>query len=88
MIRLIPFYVEILIFPLLAYALWLLFKHKKNPLIWYNWKGAPWLYIFGGSAVVLVLTFMISTQYYAQDGQKNYAPAHIENGKLVPSQVK
>lgn len=78
---------EIVLFlsPFIAYAFWLILK-RRSPLHGPNWEGKiTWLSMIG---LGLLVASFILLGLTANKEQGAYAPARMENGKLVPAEIK
>ncbi|MBS7804739.1 hypothetical protein KIH24_09150 [Rhizobiales bacterium TNE-4] len=81
------FFDEIILFlsPFIAYAIWLMI-HRRSPLHGPHWEGKI-LSLTTAGLVLLVASF-IWLGLTANKDQGAYVPAHMENGKLVPAEIK
>ena len=84
-----PVLTELALFltPFIAYAIFLAATraHMLDPEAWTLPKLA-WLTI---AALALVLgSFLVLAQFYGLPQGTTYVPAHVENGKFIPGQVK
>jgi len=78
---------EIVLFlaPFIAYAVWLMLK-RQSPLHGPHWEGK----IMGLSiaGLVLLIASFLWLGFTANKEQGTYTPAHMENGKFVPAEMK
>lgn len=78
---------EIVLFlsPFIAYAFWLMLK-RRSPLHGPNWEGKiTWLSMIG---LGLLVASFIMMGLFAHKEHGAYQPARMENGKLVPAEIK
>ena len=78
---------EIVLFlsPFIAYVFWLMLQ-RRSPLHGPNWEGKmTWLSIAGFSFVIISFIILGLT---GNKEQGAYTPARMENGKLIPAEIK
>ncbi|PLW79168.1 DUF6111 family protein [Cohaesibacter celericrescens] len=85
MIRIIFTQLILFLLPFLVYAGYLFLTNKMHRKAWID---APryWLVIAG--LVVSVFGFLFMSQINNNPLGGTYVPAHMENGKLIPGQIK
>ena len=78
---------EIVLFlsPFIAYAFWLMLK-RRSPLHGPNWEGKIMGLSMIGLALIVASFIMLGLTGNKEQGQ--YTPARMENGKLVPAEIK
>lgn len=78
---------EIVLFlaPFIAYAVWLMIK-RRSPLHGPHWEGK--ILSLSMAGLFLLVASFIWLGFTANKEQGAYAPAHMENGKLVPAEIK
>jgi hypothetical protein len=71
--------------PFAVFATWLIIR-KRNPLEFTNWDGVKfWLTAAG---LVLAIASVIIVALIAEPHTGAYVPARIENGRLIPGEVR
>lgn len=77
--------------PITLYVLWHFLIHKPSARRKGNeprtLKQAPWWLLLFISAIVAVLC-VIAVRLLHEPLKGNYTPAHLENGKLVPGEIR
>ena len=84
-----PILTEIVLFlaPFVAYAMFLLVT-RSAPFGRESWPPKV-LFALSIAAVILVFgAFVVLTQFSAAPPGSVYRPAHVEDGKFVPGQIK
>lgn len=85
MIRVVLEALLFLVVPFLMFAVWLIAR-RKPIMSRESWEGhGGWLTIAG---MALVIAMIIYGGLSARRSTGEYVPAHMENGKLVPGQVR
>jgi hypothetical protein len=84
-----PVLTEIVLFlaPFVAYAIFLL-ATRMEPFDRASWPPKVVAALAIAAAVLVFGAFVILTQYSAAPPGSVYKPAHIENGKFVPGEIK
>lgn len=72
--------------PFAIYAIWL-YITKRSPFLRRNWKKHPVILLSVIGAVLFVAGLLAIAYEAGLDPDKPYIPAHMEGGKLVPSQM-
>lgn len=90
MVRLLLFRFWPVFLPLLVYWIWLrrarkLAAAKGEPLP--RFSDGPWAWAVIASMGIAVVCFLVLGGSHGTE-QGTYVPAHMENGQLVPGQVK
>jgi len=87
MLSRILFDVFLFVLPFVLYGLylWLLRRSQKQDP---NWREAPWAWLAITGLVLVALSFFVLRFMEGDNGVGTVVPAHMENGRLVPSQVK
>lgn len=89
MIRKILTIVIPLLAPLVAYLVWVWFTAQRREALergrrmpaWQEW---PWAWLIAAGAVLLTVTLFTLGFADGSGTDREYTPAHYENGKLVP----
>lgn len=78
---------EIVLFlsPFIVYAFWLMLR-RRSPLHGPHWEGKVLTLSIAGFALLIVSFIWLGLTANKEQGA--YAPAHMENGKLVPAEIK
>ena len=72
-------------FALYGAYIWLLRRRlKQDPA----WRDTPWTWLTIAGLVLVALSFVVLRLAEGDNGPAVVVPAHIEDGRLVPSQVK
>ena len=87
MIRPILTELAMFIAPFLLYAVFL-WAIKADVLHPNSWPLARVLTLIIVALILMVVTFFYFAEYTGAPVGANYVPAHMENGKFVPGQVK
>ena len=53
-----------------------------------TWRDTPWTWLTIAGLVLVALSFVVLRLAEGDNGPAVIVPAHIEDGRLVPSQVK
>jgi hypothetical protein len=84
-----PIFTEFALFitPFAAYAVYLVATRAKvlDPESW-SWRALGWLTVC--AFALMIGSFVIFARYSGVSPGTTYIPAHMEDGKLVPAQMK
>ena len=84
-----PVFTEIVLFatPFVLYALYLLATRASvfDAEAW-RWSVLAWLTM--AALVLMIASFILLAHFSGAPPGSTYVPAHMENGRLVPGQIK
>jgi len=85
-----PVFYEIILFliPFALYAAWLVLRHRINPTRSSAWHDAPFIGLIVAALAVTALGMLAVGHLDKAPAGSAYVPAHLENGKLVPPELK
>lgn len=72
--------------PFAGYGVWLAAR-RRYPFLLKSWTGGP-LAVLVVSGLALAVAGMLATGFLSGRHRGAYAPAHIENGVLVPGKLE
>ncbi len=88
MLRLALLNIALFILPLALYAAYFYITQRKQNAVSMEWNNMP-LSLLLQSGLALIVIGMLITAYAGGDkAGGTYVPAHVENGKLIPGEVK
>ncbi len=77
----------LLVLPLAVYLLYIRFV-RRHQAVEPAWRETPWLWLMVAGLVLLTLSFLTLGLVGGDPPGGTYVPAHVEDGKLVPGQVR
>jgi hypothetical protein len=84
-----PFVTELVLFvaPFVAYAIFLI-ATRAGVLDPQSWPMRTLFWLTGIALVLMIGSFIVIAQFAGNPTGSTYVPAHIEDGKFVPGQIK
>jgi len=74
-----------LLLPFAVYGLYLVALKRAER---HGWSDTPWAWLFASGLVLMILCFVIVGLNTGAPKDKQYVPPHLQDGKIVPSQVR
>lgn len=84
------FLIEAFLFllPLILYGGYLYLIKRKQDREGARWKNAPYLWLILGGFGFMAAGMLVMAYLSGEDPAGAYVPAHMENGRIVPGEVK
>jgi hypothetical protein len=85
-----PFVYQILLFltPFILYGLWIFIRHGIDPTRLKAWRDAPYFILLAAALVVTGLGLYAVGHFDKAPAGSKYTPARLENGVLIPPELK
>lgn len=85
-----PLIYQVLLFltPFLLYAVWIFVRHGMDPTRLKAWRDAPVVALIVAALIVTGLGLYAVGHFDKAPPGSKYTPARLENGVLVPPQLK
>ena len=85
-----PYVYEIALFllPFLVYGIWLVLVRKMDPTRLSSWREAPIVVLVVAAAIVTTIGLVAVGHFGKGPAGAGYQPARLENGKLIPPEIK
>jgi cytochrome bd-type quinol oxidase subunit 2 len=80
-------HLAVLLLPLMVYVLYIRFVRRRQETE-PTWRETPWLWLMAAGLVLLTLSFLALGLVGGNPPGGVYVPPHVEDGKLVPGQVR
>lgn len=87
MLRVVLINIALFVLPAAIYAAWLYARARNRNAVTVEWKNMPLSFLLQAGLGLIVIGMLVTAYLGGDKAGGIYVPAHMENGKLIPSEV-
>lgn len=88
MLRVVLINIALFVLPLGVYAAYFYITERNQNAVTIEWKNMPLSFLLQAGLGLIVIGMLATAYLGGDDADGKYVPARMENGKLIPGEVR
>ncbi len=88
MLRVVLINIALFVLPLALYAVYFYARERNQNAVAVEWENMPLSFLLQAGLALIVIGMLVTAYVGGEDAGGTYVPARMENGKLIPGEVK
>ncbi|MEQ1889977.1 MAG: DUF6111 family protein [Alphaproteobacteria bacterium] len=88
MLRVVLINIALFVLPLAVYAAYFYVTERNQNAVTIEWKNMPLSFLLQAGLGLIVIGMLATAYLGGEDAGGKYVPARLENGKLIPGEVR